>query len=92
MSDVIDDILERINIFCMRTYKSLVIAAKTLEFYSFLIIKPWTVVTDVINEICDTFPDKVHIMLNIEPQIEKIILHLYKTIQYIVLFIVNGQN
>ena len=28
-----------------------------------------------------SFPNTVHIMLNIEPQIEKIVLHLYKTIQ-----------
>ena len=40
MSDVIDDILERTNIFHMSTFKSLVIGAKTLEFYAFLIIKP----------------------------------------------------
>ena len=31
MSDVIDDISERINIFHMCTYKSLIIGAKTLE-------------------------------------------------------------
>ena len=31
MSDVIDAISERTNIFHMRTYKSLVIGAKTLE-------------------------------------------------------------
>ena len=36
------------------------------------------VVTDVINDLLDTFPNTVHIMLNIEPQIEKIVLHLYK--------------
>ena len=36
---------------------------------------------DVINELFDTFPNTVHIMLNIEPQIEKIVLHLYKTKQ-----------
>ena len=41
----------------------------------------WTVVTDVINDLLDTFPNTVHTMLNIEPQIEKIVLHLYKTIQ-----------
>ena len=29
----------------------------------------------------DTFPNTVHIMLNIEPQIEKIVLHFYKKIQ-----------
>ena len=40
-----------------------------------------TVVTDAINDLLDTFPNTVHVMLNIEPQIEKIVLHLYKTIQ-----------
>ena len=32
---------------------------------------PWTIVTDAINDLLDTFPNTVHIMLNIEPQIEK---------------------
>ena len=31
MSDVINDILERINIFHMRIYKSLIFGAKTVE-------------------------------------------------------------
>ena len=38
-------------------------------------------VTDVINDLLDTIRNTVHIMLNIEPQIEKIVLHLYKTKQ-----------
>ena len=29
--------------------------------------------TDVINDLLDTFPNTVHIMLNIEPQIEKMV-------------------
>ena len=33
------------------------------------------------NDLLDTFPNTVHIMLNIEPQIEKIVLHFYKKIQ-----------
>ena len=37
--------------------------------------------TDVINDLLDTFPNTVHIMLNIEQQIENIVLHLNKTIQ-----------
>ena len=41
-----------------------------------------TGVTDVINDLLDTFPNTVHIMLNIEPQIENIVLHFYKKIQY----------
>ena len=40
----------------------------------------------------DSFPNTVNIMLNLEPQIQKIVLHLYKTIQYMFLSIVNGQN
>ena len=46
-----------------------------------LLSSPRTVVTDVINDLLDTFPNIVHIMLNIEPQIEEIVLHLYKKIQ-----------
>ena len=38
-------------------------------------------VTDVINDLLDTFPNIVHIMLNIEQQLEKIVLHFYKKIQ-----------
>ena len=63
----------------MCTYKSFV--PKHLKLYSFLIIKPITVVTDVTNDLLDTFPNTVHIILNIEPQIEKIVLHFYKKIQ-----------
>ena len=33
--------------------------------------------SDVINDLLDTFPNTVHIMLNIEPQIEKIFCHLW---------------
>ena len=33
------------------------------------------VVTGVINTLFDTFPNTVHIRLNMEPQIEKIVLH-----------------
>ena len=31
----------------------------------------------VINDLLDSFPNTVHIMLNIEPQIEKLVLHFY---------------
>ena len=64
----------------MCTYQSLV-PKNTINYIHFLISSPWTVVTDVTNDLFDTFPNTVHIMLNIEPQIEKIVLHLYKTIQ-----------
>ena len=64
----------------MCTYQSLV-PKNTRNYIHFLISSPWTVVTDVTNDLLDTFPNTVHIMLNIEPQIEKIVLHLYKTIQ-----------
>ena len=47
----------------MCTYKSLV--PKHYKLYSYLIV-----VTDVINDLLDTFPNTVHIMLNIEPQLE----------------------
>ena len=45
------------------------LVSKRLKLYSFLIIKPWTVVTDVINKRLDTFANSVNIMLNLEPQI-----------------------
>ena len=51
--------------------------AKTLEI---ILISDY-VFTDVINDLLDTFPNTVHMMLNIEPQIEKIVLHFYKKIQ-----------
>ena len=53
----------------------------TRNYIHFWLSSPWAVVTDVINDLLDTFRNTVHIMLNIEPQIEKIVLHLYKTIQ-----------
>ena len=53
----------------------------TRNYIHFLLSSPWTGVTDVINDLLDTFPNTVHIMLNIEPQIEKIVLHFYKKIQ-----------
>ena len=37
--------------------------------------------TDVINDLLDTFPNTVHIMLNIQLNIEKIVLNFYKKIQ-----------
>ena len=48
-----------------------------------LLSSPWIIVTEVINQLFDTFPNTVHIMLNIEPQIENIyiVLHLNKTLQ-----------
>ena len=56
MSDVIDDISERINIYYMCTHKSLVIGAKMLEIkfisdYQAHGLLLWTVVTDVINNL-----------------------------------------
>ena len=53
----------------------------TRNYIHFWLSSPWTVVTDVINDLLVTFRNTVHIMLNIEPQTEKIVLHLYKTIQ-----------
>ena len=63
----------------MCTYKSLV--PNTRNYIHFLLSSPWFLVTDVINDLLDTFPNTVHIMQKIEPQIEKLVLHLYKTIQ-----------
>ena len=65
----------------MCTYKSLV--PKHYKLYSYLIIKPMDCCYRcyVINDLFDTFPNTMHIMLNIEPQLEKIVLHLYKAIQ-----------
>ena len=37
---------------------------------------------EMLSMIFDTFSNTVHKILNIEPQIEKIVLQLYKTIQY----------
>ena len=54
----------------MCTYKSLVPKTLEIEFISDYQAQ-WTVVTDVINDLLDTFPNTVHMMLNIEPQIEK---------------------
>ena len=42
----------------------------TRNYIHFWLSSPWTVVTDVINDLLDTFPNNVHIMLIIEPQIE----------------------
>ena len=39
--------------------------------------------TDVINKLYDIFPNTVGIMLNIEPSIEKIVLHLHTKIPVI---------
>ena len=63
----------------MCTYKSLV--PNTRNYNPFRLSSPWTIVTDAINDVLDTFLNTVYIILNIEPQIEKIVLHLYKRIQ-----------
>ena len=62
------------------------------NYINFCLLSTWTVVTDVTNELIDTFPKTVHNILNIEPHIENIVLHLYKTIQNMFLFIVNIQS
>ena len=46
----------------------------TRKYIYFLLSSPWTVVTHFLT-LC------IYIMLNIEPQIEMIVLNLYKTIQ-----------
>ena len=60
----IDVISERINIFVICTFESLVFDIKTLELYLQMFLLMF-----------DTFANTVHIILNIEPQIEKIVLH-----------------
>ena len=64
----------------MCTYQSLV--PKTLEI---IFISDYQVHGLVLQMLSMTFwtqiPNTVHIMLNIEPQIEKIVLHFYKKIQ-----------
>ena len=63
----------------MCTYNISLWCQNTRNYIHFWLSSPWTVVIDVINDLLDTFPNNVHIMLIIEPQIEKIVLHLYKT-------------
>ena len=58
----------------MCTYTSLV-PFGTRNYIHYRLSSPWTVFTDVINDLLDTYT--VHIMLNIEPQIEKIFCHLW---------------
>ena len=58
-----------------------VFGAKTLEIIFISDYQAHGLLLDLINDLLDTFSNTVHIMLNIEPQIEKIVLHLYKTIQ-----------
>ena len=65
----------------MCTYNISLWYQHTRNYIHFGLSSPWTVVTDIINDLLDTFPNTVHIMLNIEPHIEKVVLHLYKTIQ-----------
>ena len=65
----------------MCTYYKSLWCQNTRNHIHFILPSPWTVVTDVINNLLDTFPNTVHIMLNVEQQIEMIVLHLYKTIQ-----------
>ena len=65
----------------MCTYKSKIWCQNTRNYIHFWLSSPWTGVTDVINDLLETFPNTVYVMLNIEPQIEKIVLHFYKKIQ-----------
>ena len=65
----------------MCTYNISLFCQNTRNYFHFLLSSPWTVVTDVITDLLDTCSNIVHVMLNIEQQIEKIVLQLYKTIQ-----------
>ena len=72
MSNVKDDISERINIFHMCTYKSLVICAKTLEIIFISDYQAHGMLLQILSMYFDTFPNNVHITLNIEAKIENI--------------------
>ena len=76
----------------MCTYKSQVFGAKTLEIILILAYHAHLLLLQMLSIIFDIFHNAVHIMLNMEPQIENIILHLNKTIQYMFLFIENIQD
>ena len=65
----------------MCTYNISLWCQNTSNCIHFRLSSLLTVVTDVINDLLDTFPNTVNIMLNIEQQIEKIVLLLYKTMQ-----------
>ena len=91
--DVIDAIPEGINIFHMCTYKCLVFCSNTLEIIFISDYQAHGLLLQLlsIKFLTDTFPNTVHIMLTIESKIEKIVLYLNKTIQYMFMFIVNIQ-
>ena len=68
----------------MCTYNISLWCQNTRNYIHFWLSSPWTVVTDVINDFLATFPNTVHMMLNIEQQIEKIVVcicgnHYYHT-------------
>ena len=74
MSIVINNILERITIFHMCNYQFVDFGAKTLEIiFIFAYQANELLFTYVINELFAKFSNIVHIMLNIEPQIKKIV-------------------
>ena len=79
MSIVINNILESITIFHMCNYQFVVFGAKTLEIIFISAYQANELLfTYVINELFVTSSNIVHIMLNIEPQIKKIVLHSKK--------------
>ena len=79
MPYVIDDISGRSSIYYMCTYKSLVNGAKTLET---IFISDFQTHGQMLSmNRSDIFSNIAYIILNIKTQIEKIVLHLYKTIQ-----------
>ena len=76
MSDVINDILERINIFHMRIYIYLIFGAKTVELLFISDYQAHGLLLQMLSvNFFDTFPNTVYIMLNIEPHIENMVLH-----------------
>ena len=76
----------------MCTYKSQVFGAKTLEIILVFYYHAHLLLLQMLLIISDIFHNAVHIILNKEPQIEKIILHLNKIIHYMFMFIENIQD
>ena len=75
MSDVINDILERINIFHMRIYKSLIFGAKTVELLFISDYQAHGLLLQMLSVNFLTHFLILYIMSNIEPQIENMVLH-----------------
>ena len=65
MSDVINDVSKKKSIY----FTCVLINLCSVVPKHYKLFSPWNVVTGVINKLLDTFPNTVHIMLNIEAQL-----------------------